>query len=115
MNVLPAKLLTSHTPAGHPGEIVFMDILPCKSQPSLALKTSHDDCLILLDAFSRFSVMYGLPNKSTKCVMDTIKMYGATYKVADTYGFLYIDPIQSDAGSEFTSGEFLQFLCKTQY
>ncbi len=44
------------TPAGHPGAIVFMDILPCKSSPGLTPRTSHAYCLILVDSYSRFSV-----------------------------------------------------------
>ena len=53
-----------HTLASHPGATVSMDILPCKSNPGLTPKTSHAYCLILVDTFSRFSVIYGLLNKS---------------------------------------------------
>jgi len=103
-----------HTPAGHPGESMFMDILPCKSQPGLMPKTSHAYCLILVDAYAQFSAIYGLSNKSTKSVVDTILEYGATYRVADTYGYLDIEHIRADAGSEFTSTEFKQFCIKHQ-
>jgi hypothetical protein len=53
-----------HTLASHPGATVSMDILPCKSNLGLTPKTTHDYCLILVDTFLRFSVIYGLLNKS---------------------------------------------------
>ena len=101
-----------YTPAGHPGATVFMDILPCKSSPGLTPKASYAHCLILVDAFSRFSVIYGLRHKNTQGVVNTILQYGADYRMADEYGFLDIDRVRADAGSEFTSGPFKQF-CAT--
>jgi len=101
-----------HTPAGHPGATVFMDILPCKSSLGLTPKASYAHCLILVDAFSRFSVIYGLRHKTTQGVVDTILQYGADHRMADEYGFLDIDRVRADAGSEFTSGPFKQF-CAT--
>jgi hypothetical protein len=98
-----------HTPAGHPSATVFMDILHCKSSPGLTPKTSHAYCLLLVDASSRFSVIYGLPNKSTESVVHAIKEYSAAFCMADAYGFINIDRIRADAGSEFTSDEFKQF------
>jgi hypothetical protein len=49
-----------HTPASHPGATVFMDILHCKSSPGLTPKPSHAYCLLLVDAYLRFSITYGL-------------------------------------------------------
>jgi hypothetical protein len=89
-----------------------MDILPCKSSPGLTPKASYAHCLILVDAFSRFSVIYGLRYKTTQGVVETILQYGADYKMADEFGYLDIDRIRADAGSEFTSGPFKQF-CAT--
>jgi len=43
-----------HTPAGNPEETVFMDILPCKSQPSLTPCTSHDCCLMFFQVYGLF-------------------------------------------------------------
>jgi transposase InsO family protein len=62
-----------------------------------------------VDTFSRFTVIYGLPNKSTESVVNTIKEYSTAFCMADAYGYIDIDRIQADAGSEFTSEEFRQF------
>jgi transposase InsO family protein len=93
----------------HPGEMIFMDILPCKSQPGLTFKTSHAYCLLLVDAFSRYSVINGLANKSTDSVVKAILDHASSFKMADEYGYLDIDRIRADAGSEFTSGPFKDF------
>jgi hypothetical protein len=102
-----------HTPASHPGATLFMDILHCKSSPGLTSKTSHAYCLLLVDAYLRFSSIYGLPNKSSDSVVQAIKEYSATFCMADAYGYIDIDRIEADAGSEFTSEEFKQF-CVSQ-
>jgi hypothetical protein len=62
-----------------------------------------------VDSFSRFSVIYGLSNKTTETVVETLLKYAADYHVADEYGYLDIDRLKADAGSEFTSGAFKQF------
>jgi len=66
----------------HPGETIFMDILPFKSQPGLTFKTSHAYCLLLVDAFTRFSVIYGLVNKSTDSIVKAIVDHASSYKMA---------------------------------
>ncbi len=103
-----------HTPSGHPSATVFMDVVYCKSSPGLTPKTSHTHCLILVDAFSRFSVIYGLPNKSTESVVQAIKEYSAAFPMADKYGFIDIDRIKADAGPEFASDDFQQFYIKNR-
>jgi hypothetical protein len=67
-----------------------MDILPFKSQPGLTFKTSHAYCLLLVDAFTRFSVIYGLVNKSTDSIVKAIVDHASSYKMADEYGYLDI-------------------------
>lgn len=62
-----------------------------------------------MDAFSRFSVIYGLANKSTASVVAAILDHGSTYKMADEYGYLDIDRILVDTSPEFTSGPFKDF------
>jgi hypothetical protein len=98
-----------HAPASHPGATVFMDIIHCKSNPGLAPKTSHTYCLLLVDAFSRFSILYGLPNTSTESVMKAIQDYCATFHMADAFGFIDIDRLCADAVSEFALKEIKQF------
>jgi hypothetical protein len=40
--------------------------------------------------------------------------YGASYKMADEFAFLDIAMIRAEAGSEFTSASFKQFLHNTK-
>lgn len=100
-----------HTPAGHPGHTVFMYIIPCKSCPGITPKSSFAYGLLLVNSFSCFSALYGLDDESTACTINTILQCAADYRMADNFGYIDIERIQADAGSEFTSGPFCDF-CK---
>jgi hypothetical protein len=64
--------------------------------------------------FSRFSVIYGLTDKSTNSVVEAIKEYSASVWMSDTYGFIDIDRFHADAGPEFTFERFKQFCVKNR-
>jgi transposase InsO family protein len=95
-----------HTGATVSGEYVFVDILHPSTAIGLTPNTSYTFYLILVDAFSRYACMYGLPDKSTDAVVTAIKQYSADHKRVDTYGYLNLERIRADAGSQFTSEEF---------
>jgi len=65
--------------------------------------------LIVVDAYSRYVRFYGLPDNSTKAVVSALKQYQADNKPASTYGYMDLDRIWSDAGSQFTSAEFVEY------
>jgi transposase InsO family protein len=101
-----ARNKEQHTGASAPGEYVFMDILHPITATGLTPNTSYAFYLILVDTFSRYTCMYGLPDKSTDAVVTAIKQYIADHKRADSYGYLDLARIRADAGSQFTSTEF---------
>lgn len=92
-------------------ENVFMDILhPINTAKGLTPNATYAFYyLILVDAFSRFMCMHGLPDKSTDAVITAIKQYFADHRRADSYGYLDLARIQADAGSQFTSAKFSMY------
>jgi hypothetical protein len=98
-----------HTGASGPGKYVFMDILHPITASGLTPNTSYAFYLILVDAFSRYMCLYGLPDKTSNALITAIKQYTADHKRADMYGYVDLDRIRADAGSQFTSAEFPTF------
>jgi transposase InsO family protein len=66
-----------------------------------------------VDAYSRYVRFYGLHNKSTKAVTTALQQYQADNKPAETFGFINLEKIRTDAGSQFTSSEFADY-CREQ-
>jgi transposase InsO family protein len=95
-----------HTGATLADEYVFLDILHPTTAIGLTPNTSYSFYLILVDAFSRYTCFYGLPDKSTDAVITAIKQYTADHRRADMYGYLDLRRVRADAGSQFTSEEF---------
>jgi len=95
-----------HTAASYPGEYVFLDILHPITQTGLTSKTSYAFYLIVVDAYSRFCSIHGLPDKSTTAVIQALLQYQADFKPATEYGFVDLKRIRSDSGSQFTSDAF---------
>jgi hypothetical protein len=59
-----ARIKHQFTPVTKPGQVIYDDILPPVSAESLAPKSHFPALLILVDAFSRFTRIIGMPNKS---------------------------------------------------
>jgi len=95
-----------HTGGVYPGEYVFLDILHPTVPVGLTKESTFPFYLILVDAYSRYSCIYGLQDKSSKCVIDTIIRYQADYGHIGNYGYLDIGRIRADSGTQFTSEEF---------
>jgi transposase InsO family protein len=70
---------------------------------------THAFYLIIVDAYSRCIEFYGLPDKSSTAVVAAIKQYQADNLATDTYGYTNLEQIQTDAGSQFTSGKFAEY------
>ncbi len=80
-----------------------MDILPPASAESLTPKSHFPALLILVDAFSRFTRIIGMPNKSSQSVIDALTTFAAEHRLIRGFTFWDIEKIKSDAGTEFTS------------
>jgi len=97
-----------HTAASHPGEYVFLDILHPITHTGLTTKTSYAFYLIIVDAYSRYCTIHGLPDKISSAVIQALVQYQADHKPANEYGFVNLARVRSNAGSQFTSEEFAE-------
>jgi len=87
----------------------YVDILPAVSDDSLTPKSNFPALLILVDAFSRFSRVIGMSNKSTKSVTAALSILAAEHRLISGFKLWKIEKIKGDAVSEFNSTEFEQF------
>jgi transposase InsO family protein len=95
-----------HTGGTYPGEYIFLDILHPVVPVGLTRNSTFPFYLILVDAYSRYACIYGLRDKSSTCVIDTLTRYQADHGHVGNYGYLDIARIHADSGSQFTSDEF---------
>jgi hypothetical protein len=98
-----------HSGATRASEYLFLDIQHPLVAAGLTMSTSHRFYLLVVDAFSRYVKIYGLPKKSTSAVVAALQQYQADHSPTGTYGYLDTDRIRTDAGSQFTSAEFAQY------
>jgi hypothetical protein len=95
-----------HTGGTYPGEYIFLDILHPVVPVGLTRDSTFPFYLILVDPYSRYACIYGLRDKSSACVIDTLTRYQANHGHVGNYGYLDIARICADSGSQFTSDEF---------
>jgi len=95
-----------HTGGHYAGEYIFLDILHPVVPVGLTRDSTFPFYLILVDAYSRYACIYGIANKSSACVIDTLTRYQADHGHVGNYGYLDITRIRADSGSQFTSQEF---------
>jgi transposase InsO family protein len=96
----------AHTGGNYPGEYIFLDILHPVVPVGLTKKSTFPFSLILVDAYSRYACIYGIRDKSSSCVIDTLTRYQADHGHIGNYGYLDIARIRADSGSQFTSENF---------
>ena len=94
------------TPCSAPGKIIYMDILPAPCDIGLTPKTAFTHMIIFVDAFSMFSCITGLHDKSSDAVAVAIRQFASSYGLVDTFGFLNISKVKVNASTQFTSVEF---------
>jgi len=102
-----------HSGASRPGKYIFLDIEHPITTAGLTTATTYPFYLIVVDAYSRYVHFYGLPNKSTKAVATALQQYQADNKPAETFGFISLEKIRADAGTQFTSSKFANH-CRAQ-
>ena len=98
-----ARIKHQSTPVTKPGQVIYVDILPPVSAESLTPKSHFPALLILVDAFSRFTRIIGMPNKSSQSVMEALTTFAAEHRLIRGFTFWDIEKIKSDAGTEFAS------------
>ncbi len=108
-----------HTPSNHPGHTIFIVILHPIADCGLTPNTTFPFYIILVDAFSRFSTICGLSDKSTHSVVISLEQYLADHRTrtctsSATFEFFDIEKTCTDAGSQFTSSDFKDF-CRQKH
>jgi hypothetical protein len=73
------KHQSTHVPK--PGQVIYVDILPPVSAESLTPKSHFPVLLILVDAFSRFTRIFGIPNKGSQSVTAAMSTFSAEHRL----------------------------------
>ncbi len=105
-----ARIKHQSTPVTKSGQVIYssVDILPPVSAESLPPKSHFPALLILVDAFSRFTII-GMPRKSSQSVIVALSNFAAEHRLIWGFTFWDIEKIKSDASTKFTSQKFEQF------
>jgi len=102
----------AHTGGTYASEYIFLDILHPVIPVGLTQDTTFPFYLILVDAYSRYTCIYGIKDKSSTCVRETLTRYQADHGHVGNYGYLDIARIRADSGGQFTSQEFKEHCWK---
>ena len=90
-----------------PFKWVFMDIIPSTAPKSLTSDTTFSNYLLIVDAYSKIPKLYGMDKITTEEVMEY------RFGKVDQFGWLDLETISADAGTQFTSTEFKEE-CQTR-
>ena len=91
-----------------PFKWVFMDIIPSTAPKSLTSDTTFSNYLLIFDAYSKISKLYGMDKITTEEVMYKLYMFQSRSGKIDQFGWWDLERISADAGTQFTSTEFKQ-------
>ena len=83
-----------------------MDIITAVHPKSLTKETTFANSLLIADVYSKTPKLYGIENITTEEVMDKLYMFQARSGKPDEFGWWYMERIQTDSGTQFTSKEF---------
>jgi len=98
-----------HSAASKPGEYAFLDIQQPIVSTGLTASTTYAFYLFVVDAYSRYTRLYGIPTKSSSSVITALKRYSAECINTCAYEYINLERIRVDAGSQFMSETFMRF------
>jgi transposase InsO family protein len=98
-----------HSGATWAGEYLFLEIQHPLVQPGLTRSTSYAFYLLIVDAYSRYVKIYGIPKKSMMAMISALQLYQAEHSPRGNYGYLDTTRIRADVGSQFTSHAFADY------
>ena len=84
----------------------FMYVIPSTAPKSLTNDTNFKNCFLIIDAYSKIPKLYGMENITTAEVMDKLDRFQSRFGKIDQFGWLDLERISADAGTQFTSTEF---------
>ena len=89
-----------------PFKWVFMDIIPSTAPKSLTSDTTFSNHLLIVDAYSKISKLYGMEKITTEEVMEKLDMFQSRFGKIYQFGWRDLEKISADAGTQFISMEF---------
>ena len=87
-----------------------MDRIPAISYKILTQDTTFDNYLLIVDAYSKISKLYGMENITAEEVMDNIDMFQARFGKADEFFWWDMEIIQTESYMQFTFKGFQEGL-----
>ena len=89
-----------------PLKCVFMDIIPSTESKSFTSDTIFSNYILIFDAYSKISKLYGMDKITTEEVVDKLDMFQSRFGKIDEFGWWDLERISADAGTQFTTTEF---------
>ena len=83
-----------------------MDIIPSTTPKSLTSDTTLYNYLLIVDAYSKITKLYGMDKITTEEVIDKLYMFQSRFGEIDEFGWWDLEIISADADTQFTSTEF---------
>ena len=83
-----------------------MDAIPSTASKSLTSDTTVSNYLLIVDAYSKISKLYGMEKITTEEVMNKLDMFQYRFGKTDQFGWWDLEIISAYAGTQFTSTEF---------
>ena len=84
----------------------FMDIIPSTASKILTIDTTFYNYLLIVDAYSKITKLYGMEKTTIKEVMENLDIFQSRFGKIDEFGWWNLERISVDAGTQFTSTEF---------
>ena len=94
-----------------PGDAIYLDMNSPLSKESIAPSAKYKAWLIVVDAYSRYTVLYGMESISTSHTINRLQHYQTNYKTGN-FEYINICKIKADTGSQFVSDEFQSYCAK---
>ena len=79
-----------------------MNIIPSRAPKRLTSDTTFSNYILIVDAYSKISKLYGMEKITTEKVMDKLDMFQSRFGEIDEFGWWYLERISTDAGTNFT-------------
>ena len=82
-----------------------MDIIPSTAPKILTNDTTFYSYLLIVDAYSKITKLYGMEKITTQQIMNKLDMSQSRFGKIDEFGWWYLERISVDAGTQFTFTE----------
>ena len=83
-----------------------MDVIPETLPNRLTSATTFSNYILIVDAYSKISTLYGKERITTEEVMDKLDMFQYIFGKIDKLGWWDLERISSDSGTQLTSTKF---------